>query len=90
MESYTMLAERFLKELGKPAHFKEITDYVVKHKEIKGKTPYATLLSAMMRNKEKFNRQERGLYGLKEWGANENGTEKRKPWRHSSTSSARR
>lgn len=65
-DTYANLAYDVLREKGKPMHHVDITKEVLKTKETKGKTPHQTLRVIIAKD-ERFEKVDRGIYGLKEW-----------------------
>lgn len=79
-ESLVTIAHRILKERRNPMHSHDLTQEVLKFRQTSGKTPEATLVSAMIRD-DRFVGIGRGTYGLKEWHPEGVVTEKAGPIR---------
>jgi DNA-directed RNA polymerase delta subunit len=57
------IAYEILKKRGEPLHYKEITNLIMKSKEVKGKTPWNTVNASLCTN-PKFKRVDKGTYAL--------------------------
>ena len=57
-----------LKEHGKPMHYKQITEEVLKRSKSVGETPQNSMFARMITdNKNRFKKTGKGMFGLTEW-----------------------
>jgi hypothetical protein len=63
-----LLAEAGLRLIGRPAHFREITEKISELPEVPKGVSERTVLNAIVRTPQKFVRVRRGTYGLAAWG----------------------
>lgn len=61
--SIAEIAYEILKKRREPLHYKEITNLIMKKKELKGKTPWNTVNACLCTN-PKFKRVDKGIYAL--------------------------
>lgn len=64
--SIRSIAYDLLKQKGKPMHYRDLADLIMKRRKIEGKTPYRTVGSRLSTGKM-FKRIDTGIYGLSEW-----------------------
>ncbi len=63
---------KILKEKGKPMHYKEITEIVLKESNSLGQTPQNTMFARMSTDtKERFKHLGKGVFALTEWNSKE-------------------
>lgn len=64
-DTYKYLAVQVLRKHKRPMHYKEITEEVLKHRQITGKTPEMTVLAMLIKNKALFKRTDVGIYAFR-------------------------
>lgn len=68
-ETINNLAFEVLEKAGRPLHYQEIADLIMKVRRLKGKTPRNTVNAVLHKDPrfKKDSKSRNGIYGLSEW-----------------------